>query len=314
MKNTHQNYLYMCQRLKKFYRRNEQLIDANKGLANYFINLGAFVDQLQMEFEKSITNYNGFSIERARKRDELQTQSIRISNAIIYLRQNLKYKPIEQLNTFIERDFLELSMMNEEELLDYASGLYDLFLICEPRLKIQGLKQKEIDAFVNALTLCALDYPMNKYSIEHRKQASLLSLKAHAELTEFIQNKLDVAMEAFGLNQPELLKEYHQIRLIEPFDLNSKPDLEGEITDGAVHILKKIRYDRDREFRVSVEGGNAIWGLSNSVTKIENCRPINSREKINVLSRWIGNEGDYLMIQNVNPSQILYYKVWITES
>lgn len=304
----------MCHRLKKFYRRHEHIIDQTKGLSAYFVNLSAMVDQLQIEFEKSISNYNGFSIERARKRDELQNQTVKMSASIAYLRQTLKYKPIEQLSSFVDKDIIELSTLNEEELLDYCSSLYDLFLVCEPRLKIQGLKQKEVDLFVNALTLCALDYPMNKYSIEMRKQASLMSLKAHADLTEFIQNKLDVAMEAFGINHTDLLLEYQKLRIIEPFNIYSKADFEGELSDGQVHVLKKIRYDRDREFRVSVEGGNAIWGLSSNINKIEHCRPVNPREKINILSRWIGIDGDYLMIQNINQSQKIQYKIWITES
>lgn len=314
MKNTHQNYIYMCQRLKKFYRRHDQIFDSHNHLSALFVNLSALIDQFQIEFEKSVTHYNGFSIERARKRDELQVHAVKVSTAITHLRQTLKYKPIEQLNGFVNKDMVELSLLNEEELLDYASGLYDLYLVCEPRLKIQGLKQKEVDQFVNALTLFAIDYPMNKFAIEMRKQASLMCLKAHAELNEFIENKLDVEMETFGKTYPELLAEYHQIRIVQNFDFNSKPDLEGEINDGEVHVLKKIRYDRDREFRVSVDGGSAIWGLSSKTTKIEHARPVNPREKINVLSRWIGIDGDYLLIQNVNPNQNIQYKIWITES
>ncbi|MCC6818061.1 MAG: hypothetical protein IT245_04115 [Bacteroidia bacterium] len=276
--------------------------------------MGALYDQLLFEFEKSVSNYNGFSIERARKRDDLQNKSLVISNALVNLRTSMKYKLIDQLTSFVNLDFVELSILNEEELINYASNMYDLYLICEARLKIQGLKQKDVDAFVSSLTLCALDYPMNKFHIELRKQASLLSMKAYADLNDFFISKLDVSMEAIGVNYPELLFEYNELKDIKPFDFNQVPDAEGSINDGEVHIIKHLAYDRDREFRMVVNGGNAIWGLSNKKDKIENCRPININDRVNILSRWIGDSGNYLMIQSVNASQPISYKVWITES
>lgn len=314
MKNTHQNYLKMCRNVKRFYRQNEEILDKAKGLTNYFINLAALVDRLQMEFDKSISYSNGFSIERARKREELQNNCIIISDSVVNLRETLKYKPIEQLNAFVNLDMIELSVLNEEDLIDYASGLYDIMLICEPRLKIQGLRQKQIDSFVSALTLSALDYPMNKLSIEMRKEASLQSLKAYADLNEFISDKLDLAMAAFENSLPELYLNYQNARKIIPFDLNTPASFQGNIIDGNVHLLTTMKYDRDREIRVSVEGGNAIWGLGNKEDRIDYSRPVNSREKLNIICRNIGPEGDNILIQSVNPKQTIHYKVWITES
>lgn len=314
MKSTFQNYIYMCQRLKKFYRRNEMLIDQDKELSNNFHKLTALCDKLCLEFEKSVSNYNGFSIERARKREELQNNCIVVSSALVSLRSAMKYKLIEQLTGFVDHDLIELSIMNEEELLDYASNLYDIYLICEPRLKIQGFRQKDIDSFVSSLTLFALDYPMNKYLVEMRNHANLQSMKAHAELNEFIEQKLDASMLEFGKQHPELYTEYQKNRELENFDFEMEPDFQGELTDGDVHVLASLPYDRDREFRMKVEGGNAIWGLGNKKDKIDNCRPVNSRDSINIISRWLGDSGNYLMIQNVNPNQKISFKVWVTES
>lgn len=314
MKNTHQNYLTMCRNVKRFYRQNEIQIDQFNGLRNNFVNLAALVDRLQIEFDKSISYSNGFSIERARKREDLQNNCLIISASIVNLRETLKYKPIEQLNTFIDLDMVELSVLNEEDLLDYASSLYDLMLLCEPRLKIQGLRQKQIDAFSSALTLSALDYPMNKQSIEMRKEASLQSLKAYAELNEFLTDKLDVAMQILEVSNADLYAKYVQARKIIPFDLNSPATFQGQLIDGDVKLVAMIKYDRDREFRVSVDGGNAIWGLSNTSNKIEFARPVNAREKLNIICRNVAPEGDFLLIQSVNPKQPLDFKIWITES
>ena len=314
MKNTHQNYLTMCRNVKRFYRHNEIVIDQQKGLGNHFINLATLVDRLQMEFDKSISYANGFSIERARKREELQNNCLVISASIVNLRETLKYKPIEQLNTFVDLDMVELSVLNEEDLLDYASGLYDLMLVCEPRLKIQGLRQKQIDAFANALTLSALDYPMNKQSIEMRKEASLQSLKAYADLNEFFTEKLDIAMLSISNELPDLYAKYQLARIVVAFDLNSVPNYHGLIQDGEVHKVAMLKYDRDREIRVSVEGGNAIWGLGKKDDKIDYARPVNGREKLNIIARNIGPDGDFLLIQSVNPNQPIAYKIWITES
>jgi hypothetical protein len=304
----------MCRNVKRFYRQNEEVLDKAKGLSNHFINLSVLVDRLQIEFDKSISYSNGFSIERARKREDLQNNSIVISTAIINLRETLKYKPIEQLNDFVDLDMIELSVLNEEDLIDYASGLYDLMLVCEARLKIQGLRQKQIDAFVSALTLNALDYPMNKLSIEMRKEASLQSLKAYAELNEFITEKLDLAMASFESYSPEFYNQYLEARSVKSFDLNTPATIEGTLIDGSVRILEQLKYDRDREIRVSVEGGNAIWGLSNVQDKIEFARPVNTREKLNIICRNIGPSGNLILIQAVNPKQAVHFKVWITES
>lgn len=314
MKNTHQNYLTMCRNVKRFYRLNEIQIDQFIGLRNNFVNLAALVDRLQIEFDKSISYSNGFSIERARKREELQNNCLIISASIVNLRETLKYKPIEQLNTFVDLDMVELSVLNEEDLLDYASGLYDLMLLCEPRLKIQGLRQKQIDAFSSALTLSALDYPMNKQSIEMRKEASLQSLKAYADLNDFFTDKLDVAMQSLESSNAELYTKYLHARKVVPFDLDTPATFQGQLLDGEVKLIATMKYDRDREIRVSVEGGNAIWGLSNKTDKIDFARPVNAREKLNIICRNIAPEGDYLLIQSVNPKQTLNFKIWITES
>jgi len=304
----------MCRKVKKFYRLHEDEIDKFKNLSNLFINLTSLFDRLQIEFEKSVSYSNGYSIERARKREDLQNNILVITEALIKLRDSLKYKPIEQLSAFIDFDFIELSVMNEEDMLDYSSNLYDLLIICEARLKIQGLRQKKIDSFVSSLTLFALDYPMNKLSIEMRKQASLQCLKAYTDLNQFFTEKLDPGMSTIETTLPQVFSDYLSARTIIPFDFNSKANFEGVLHDGNVHVITSIKYDRDREFRVSVNGGNAIWGLSDKIEKIEHCRPVNSREKINLLSRHIGDNGDKLMIQAVNPTQAIEYKVWIIES
>lgn len=314
MKNTHQNYLTMCRNVKRFYRQNEAIVDQHKGLCNHFINLATLVDRLQMEFDKSNSYVNGFTIERARKREELQNNCLVISTAIINLRETLKYKPIEQLHTFVDLDAIELSVLNEEDLLDYASGLYDIMLVCEPRLKIQGLRQKQIDAFSSALTLSALDYPMSKQSIEMRKEASLQCLKAYAELNDFFTEKLDLAMLNIANESPDIYQNYLLARTVVPFDLNSTPTFQGKLSNGEVQLIALLKYDRNREIRVSIEGGNAIWGLSSKLNKIEYARPVNAREKLNLICRNIGPEGDYILIQSVNPQQDLFYKIWITES
>lgn len=313
MKNNHQNFLYMCKKVKRFYRKYDTILDTSKGIKNYFISLNSLVDKLQMEFDQSISYSNGFSIERARKRDMLQAASLIISKDLMNLKENMKYKQIEELKQFVGLEYIELSTLNEVELIDYSSNLYDLMSLCEARLKNSGTKQKEIDAFSNALTLCALDFPMNRYSIELRKQASLLSLKAYSDLMEFFHEKLDISIEAFKKSNPELYNDYQLARKVDGFDLNQTADFEGELTDGKAHKIAEFRYDMNREFRVSVTGGNAVWGLSNNLHKIDHGRPINTREKISVKSMIIGNDGNFLVIQSVNPENPINYKVWVTE-
>lgn len=313
MKNNHQNFLQMCKHVKRFYRKYEKVLDQSNSVKNYFIQLNVLIDKLQMEFDQSIAYNNGFSIERARKRDALQNTGIVISNALMNLKETMKYKQIEELKTFVGLEFVELSTMNEVELIDYASNLFDLLTLCEQRLKNAGLKQKDIDSFTNALTLCALDFPMNRYSIELRKQATLHCLKAFADITDFFHEKLDITIETFKVSNPDLYFEYQNARRVEAFDINQIATHEGKIHDGKVHVIAKYKYEMNRDFRVSVFGGNAVWGLSDNADRIKYGRPINTREKINVRSRIIGNDGDFLVIQSVNPEAELEYKIWVTE-
>jgi hypothetical protein len=313
MKNNHQQYIEMCKNVIRFYRKNEDFLDQIPDVKNYFLQLSALKDKLGQEFDLSISYSNGYSISRARKRDELQNQCLLMGADLTKLKDSIKYKPIQELKSFISLKYEDMDKLNEIEMIDYASRIYDLLTLAKPRLKIQGTKEKDIDAFTQILTLNALDMPMSRQSIEERKLATLNSLKTYSDLIEIFNENLDPIFEKMKEKESLLVHQYQLARQVYVFDTSKPSDFEGVLTNDEVHKIGEFKYDFNREFRVSVEGGNAIWGLSNNSDSIEHSRPITPREKILIKSRIIGDSGDLLLIQAINKDVEIRYKVWIKD-
>lgn len=303
----------MCRNVIRFYRRHEEFLDQLPDVKNYFLQLSALKDKLGQEFDLSISYNNGYSISRARKRDDLQKQCLLMGAELTRLKDSIKYKPIQELKTFVSLKYEDMDRLNETEMMDYASRIYDLLNLAKPRLKIQGTKEKDMDTFTQVLTLSALDIPMNRQSIEERKLATLNSLKTYSDLIVFFNEKLDPIFENLNEKESNMVYEYKLARQVPEFDTNTPSDFEGVLTNDEVHLIGEFKYDFNREFRVVVEGGNAIWGLSNNRDSIEHSRPITPREKIIIKSSIIGDYGDLLLIQAVNQDSEIKYKVWIRD-
>ncbi|MEZ4805264.1 MAG: hypothetical protein R2852_07225 [Bacteroidia bacterium] len=315
MYNRHQEFLMMCHQVKRLYRLNSDEFDKYPQIPTLLIKLRKMIDIYAIEFEQSITYQNSYPIERARKREDLLQNCLLFANTYKQIHETLKYKPIKQLDSLVFHDLKDLNRLDETGLIKYASVLFQLCGKLESRLRSHGVYQKAITTFANSITLFALDYPMNQLSIANRHEHLLKTEELMVKIEDFLTNQLDVCI------QKELVKDSHdmflkytQARELKAFDLSTKPDLYGELKGDGIKVLGEYMYDRDRDFRVSIEGGTVIWGLSSNQLEIQYSRPLNPNDHISVCSRIIGSEGDYLMIQNVDPKKTIKYKVWVTES
>lgn len=313
MKNHHLNYLHMCIRVKKFYRRNEQILDTNLEIPNLIRTLIKLIDNLEEHFESSISYTNGYSYERARKREELQFYCMQFTEHLKKVQTNIKYKPHKLLSNFDFFDQVKLNILEEEELIVYASDLYDLSNSLESRLKTIGIYQKSIERFSGILTLYALDLPMNRVSTEGRKISNTLTIKILEDLDDFYSNKLDPAVASFEKSHPIIFDQYKVARQILAYNLGRDEDYNGTLVNMDLISIANIPYNRDREIVLTVEGGNAIWGLSKYPNTINYSRPVKENEVLALKSRVVGPSGDYLMIQSVNPENKIQYKVWLSD-
>ncbi len=303
----------MCLRVRKFYRLNENKLDAYTEFPNLIRQFNRMCDELEIQFENSVSYNNGYSIERARKREELQTMCIKFTGHLRQVQAAIKYKPSKALNQFIFLEQINLNRLDEEELIQYAAAMYDLCVDLESRLKTIGVFQKAIERFSESLTLFALDFPMNQMAVNKRKTSNLLTLKALEDLDDLLTEQLDKVLIGFEKTDPELYKAYLNARRVLPPDPGRVADFTGLIKGNDVKIICRLPYDIDREIMLKVEGGNAIWGLSNNTKKIEYSRPVRENEELMLKCRVIGNDGDNLMIQSVNPDNLISYQVWYTE-
>ena len=303
----------MCIRVKKFYRKNEQVLDNNVEIPIFIRSLVKLIDNLEEHFENSISYTNGYSYERARKREELQFYCTQFSEHLKKVQSTIKYKPHKTLSKFDFYDQVKLNLFEEEDLIIYASDLYDLATNLESRLKTIGIYQKSIERFSGILTLYALDLPMNRVSTEGRKNSNALTIKILEELDVFYSDKLDPAVANFELSHPLIYDQYNTARQILPYNPGRDEDYSGTLENMDLISITKIPYNRDSEILLTVEGGNAIWGISKYPNTINYSRPIKENEVLVLKSRVVGPSGDYLMIQSVNPDNKIQYKVWISE-
>lgn len=303
----------MCLRVRKFYRQNEKKLDAYSDFPDLIRQFNRMCDELEIQFENSVSYNNGYSIERARKREDLQSMCIRFTGHLKQVQAAIKYKPSKALNQFIFLEHLNLNRLDEEELIQYAAAMYDICEELESRLKTIGVFQKAIERFSESLTLFALDFPMSQLAVNKRKTSNLLTLKALEDLDDFLTEQMDRVLGGFEKSEPELFRAYLNARRILPPEPGREPDYTGVIEGNDLKIICRLPYDIDREILLKVEGGNAIWGLSNNPKKIEYSRPVRENEELMLKCRVIGNEGDHLMIQSVKPENIISYQVWYTE-
>jgi len=313
MKNAHQQYLEMCRYLLAFFRRHEDELGEIPEIANQFVKLSVLKDQFSIEFDKSISYNNLFSLQRAKNREALQGQIIQMSKHLDNLKKSIKYKKIEKLEQFFSPTELDLNRKDELELLDFSDYLYHLLLDCQARLKSSGVKQQELDDFTKTLTTFALDYPLNRHFIEIRKEASVKCLELFAELNLFVVDQLDKRFHSDLIKNKKLVQEYEAARVLRTFNIDSAPDYEGVIKDEEIHTIVRQKYELAREFRVVVDGGNAIWGLSDNKETIEFSRPVYTNDHYSIKSKLIGDYGNYLQIQSLHPEIPLHYKVWVNE-
>lgn len=310
MKNQQQNYLNMCHRVKSFYKANRPAIDKVKEITNLFVILTVMVDTLSTEFENSIAYINKYTIERAKKRVDLEASCLVLGRELNVQLQRNKSAGNRCIQGY---DDTSIGLLNEEELIEHAIYLQDRIMAFDKTGEANNLKIEDVRALSHRLTLFVLDLPMHRINIEKRRKSSQAVIKAIADLNEFFVNKLDKQMVVFKATQPALYNQFLMARSVDDRPQVMAPDFEGRIEGDAIHTIAVLAYEPFRELRLKIKGGQAIWGLGYNADVIEYSRPINEGENLSIKCATIGKAGDYLLLQPVHPEQSLTYQLWIKE-
>lgn len=311
MKNQQQACLVMCQRVKNFYSANRPVVDTVKEVANLFVVFTVMVDTLNAEFENSISYINKYTIERAKKRDDLEKSCLLLGRALNVQLQRDKSDGNRCVQGYDEST---IGLLNEEELIEHASYLQDTIIAFEKTGTANNLNVEDIRMLSHRLTLFVLDLPMHRINIENRRNSSQAVIKSIADINAFFSNKLDVKMEKnFKTEMPSLYDQYMAARTIDEKPLETAPDFEGKVDGEAIHTIAMLKYDPYREMRLQITGGAAIWGLGYTSENIEFSRPIAEGENLSIKCSTIGKGGDFILLQQVNNHQSLNYKLWIKD-
>ncbi len=268
------------------------------------------VETLSIEFDNSISYNHKYTIERAKKRVDLELSCLTLGRELNIQLQRNKSDGNRCIQGY---DDASISLLNEEELIEHAIYLQDMIIAFDKRGEANSLRIDEVRLLSHRLTLFVLDLPMHRINIEKRRKSTQAVIKSIANLNEFFINKMDRQMARFAGTHQGLHQQYLLARNIEDKPQITEPDFEGRIDGDKIQTIAVLAYESYRELRLQIKGGQAIWGLGYNEEVIEYSRPISEGENLSIKSSTIGKAGDFILLQPVSPDQSLTYKLWVNE-
>lgn len=310
MNNEQEAYLGMCFKVKNFGIKNTAAFSPVSAVTTYFTQLGTFISQLIMADTGSRADLTGYTINKMNKRKGLELLALKVSNAIS------SYAVVNNDNIVLKRaDFATSAWykFTEEELVTQATIIKNLATPIAAGLTPYGAVAADVTALDTTLTAFVNMISDPTLAIDQRKIDNVKVVEVIDQIRTLFDDKLDVLMRSFEVNNPTLYALYLSARAI---DINGSVHAPTVIKDvlpaTTVTVHTAVAYSADTFYTIQNLGSEAV---TFSLSAIDNTPGVDevllgAGETRSRLAENLATNGTFLVVKN-SSAVTAKIRVWV---
>lgn len=310
MTREEESYFAMALKTKNFYARNTAAMASIPALAGLYTQLSTLITTLISADTGSRADLTGYSLDKAAKRRNVESLSLKISNAVASLAAVNGDLILKKRADFSTSSWYNIS---EEELVTQATIVRDLGQANAAAMAPYGAATADVTALTTALT-SFIDVITNPtLALDQRKNDNRRIPEIIDQIRTLFEEKLDVVMRSFELSNPSLYNLYQSARAIDINGSTSKPTIVKDVMPGTLLALHHAdSYDTTTFYTIQNMGGQPVtFSLSTSET-LEGREPVllPGGDTKSRLAETLAPDGTYLMVKNSGTLPVTV-RLWV---
>ena len=309
MTKTNESVFAMILKVRNFYPLYRVELSLLPIMQQYFDELNEMSSKIIDADTGSRADLTGVTVMKGRLRNDLQQTAQKVSNGIA------AYAVVNNdivLQKRIDFPASKWYATSEEELVTQSKIVLNLVKPLENLIVPYGVTmadvkrlEQQFDQFVNNISEPSL-------AIDQRKNDNVQVVKLLEETRNFLNQKLDVLMRVFEVDNPELHQKYLSARAI---DINGpvvKPTAEVEVKPKTQQAVYEMAYMADTLFTLRNAGTEVVFFSLSATDKAVGKEEVAllPGETRSRLAQNLAPSGSFLMVRNPGESAAPI-KIWV---
>lgn len=310
MTREEESYFAMALKTKNFYARNTAAMASIPALAGLYTQLSTLINTLISADTGSRADLTGYSLDKALKRNNVETLSLKISNAVASLAAVNGDLILKKRADFPTSSWYKIT---EDELVTQATIVRDLGQANAAAMATYGAATADVTALSTALTTFIDVITNPTLALDQRKNDNRRIPEIIDQIRTLFEDKLDVVMRSFELSNASLYNLYQSARAIDINGSASKPTIVKDVLPGTLSALHHAEaYETTTFYTIQNMGDQAItFSLSTTETS-EGPEPVLLPGGVTKsrLAETMAPEGTYLIVKNAGTLPVSV-RLWV---
>jgi hypothetical protein len=310
MTKDQESFFAMLLKTNNFYLKNKASLAAISVVTSFYNILDDNIIQLITADTGSRTDLSGITINKAVKRQEVETLALKISNALG------TYSVVNEdiiLGKKVALSSSKWYSFSEEELVTQATIIYNLATPLSTAIEPYGATASDVTAIGTALKTFTISISDPSLAIDQRKKDNLTVVDIIDKTRILFAEKLDIVMRSFEVNNPSLYSLYQSARAIDVNGAIQEPTVVKTIMPNTTTTVHTATVYETRTFYTLQNMGTEPVSFSLSSTDNQEgatAITLNGGETRSRLAQNLAPAGVYLVVKNAGVGQA-DVKVWV---
>lgn len=310
MNDINEDKLSMFIKVNTFYKDNQLEIDTLPILNTFFGELNDNITQIFEIAGDASAKITGVAKDKKQTKSNLIKAYLKVSTGYCMFTQ-INDMPLELKRFKMSQS--ALSYKRDNDLYALSQNLHTSALPHIAALLPFGVQPIDLDNLLAASAIFLQNIESPKTHITE-KAAKNKALNAKIKSTsEFLKNRLDIAMSLLEFSKPSLYLNYKLVRKIDNTGSRKKPDYQGSIKPSQTRLIAELPYKSRRVFNIRNKGEcPLIFSLSNNSKEMQvNTAQLAPGQKTTKLSTTLNPDTEAIFLIVKNPDTHKEGNFWI---
>ena len=300
----------MALKVKNFNAKNATSMTAVPAVAGFYTQLNTLITQLVTADVGSRADLTGYALSKSVKRTTLETLSLKISNAISSHAVVNNDAVLQKRADFPSSKWY---LCSEEELVTQANIIKNLATPLSTTLEPFGALEADVTALDVALTAFTDAISDPTLAIDQRKEDNEKVVESIDEIRSLLNDKIDVLMRSFEVNNPSLFALYRSARAIDSNGSVMTPTAIIDVLPNAIQTIHTAdNYNPETFYTIQNMGNEAVLFSLSATTDAEGEEKVllNAGETRSRLAENLAATGVYLVVKNTAAIPVKI-RIWV---
>lgn len=308
MNRENESVLAMGFKVKNLGVKKKEELEAVPAVKMYFDELDVKLEDLIAADAGGRADLTGVTMRKSNVRENLELLGKKVSNGICsFAVVNEDFELLKRADNSASAWY----KFSEEELITETTIILELAKPISGDLKLFGTTENDVQALEKELKRFAATLSDPSLAIDQRKADNKQVVRIIGEIRDLFNNKLDILMRSFEINNPQLYELYLSARAIDINGSISQPTAVVEVLPNAMQEVYKTPYKADTLFTLRNMGTEVVF-FSLSQTNTSGGKeevPLFPGETRSRLAHNLAPAGTFLMVRNPGESAA-QIKIW----